>query len=69
MISNSFGLGEMIIIVFNVILLSIPVLIVWVLFKTLRKISRHNEQIEKEVKELREEIHSLREKSPGVSSK
>jgi len=37
MISNSFGLGEIIIIVLNVILLSIPVLVVWLLFKTLKK--------------------------------
>jgi uncharacterized protein YoxC len=69
MISNSFGLGEIIIIVFDVILLSIPVLVVWLLFKTLRKISRHSEQIEQEVKKLREEIQSLREKLPDVSSK
>jgi uncharacterized protein YoxC len=69
MISNSFGLGEIMIIVFNVILLSIPVFVVWLLFKTLKKISRHSEQIEQEVKKLREEIQSLREKLPGGSPK
>ena len=69
MISNSFGLGEIIIIVFNVILLSIPVLVVWLLLRALRKISRHSEQIELEVKKLREEIQSLRDKLPDVASK
>jgi cell division protein FtsB len=62
---NSFGLGEMIIIISNVILLSIPILLVWLLYKTLRKLSRDNEQIEQEVKRLREEIQSLREKMQG----
>lgn len=65
----NFGLGEILIIVFNVILLSIPVFAVWLLFKTLRKINSHSEQIELEVKKLREEIQSLREKSPGGSPK
>jgi hypothetical protein len=37
MISNSSGLGEIIIIVFDVILLCIPVFVVWLLFKTLKK--------------------------------
>jgi|GEM_PF-5868207 len=66
---DSFGLGEMIIIVFYVILLFIPVIVVWLLFKTLRKISRHSEQIEQEVKKIREEIQSLREKLPDSSPK
>lgn len=65
----NFGLGEILIIVFNVILLSIPVLVVWLLLKTLRKISRHSEQIEQEVKKIREEIQSLREKLPDSSPK
>ena len=69
MISNSFGLGEIFVIVFNVILLSIPLLVVWLLFKTLKKISHHSEQIELEVKKLREEIQSLREKLPDSSPK
>jgi energy-converting hydrogenase Eha subunit H len=69
MISNSFGLGEVTMIVFYVIFLSIPVFVVWLFFKTLRKISRHSEQIEQEMKKLREEIQSLREKLPGVSQK
>ena len=61
---NSFGLGEILVIVFNVIILCIPILLVWLLFKTFRKISRHSEQIEQEVKALREEIQSIREQMP-----
>lgn len=61
---NSFGVGEILFIVFNVILLCIPVLLVWLLFKVLRKISDHSAQIEVEVKALREEIHSIRENIP-----
>ena len=68
MIINSFA-GEIFVIVFYVILLSIPVLVVWLLLKTLRKISRHSEQIAQEVKKLREEIQSLREKLPDSSLK
>ena len=61
---NSFGVGEILFIAFNVILLCIPVLLVWFLFKVLRKISDHSAQIELEVKALREEIHSIRENIP-----
>ena len=68
MIINSFA-GEIFVIVFYMILLSIPVLVVWLLLKTLRKISRHSEQIVQEVKKLREEIQSLREKLPDSSPK
>jgi large-conductance mechanosensitive channel len=66
-LSNSFGLGEIIIIVLNVILLSIPVFVVWLLLKTIRKISRQNEQVEQEMKRLRDEIQSLRDQLPGGS--
>ncbi len=59
---NSFGFGELFIIIFNVIILCIPILLVWLLFRTLLKISRRSEQIEQEVKALRGEIQSLREK-------
>jgi hypothetical protein len=68
-INNPFGLGEIIIIVFYVILLSIPVFVVWLFFKTLRRISHHNEQIGQKVMKLREEIQSLRDKLPGGSPK
>ena len=61
---NSFGVGEILIIAFNVILLCIPVLLVWLLFKVLRKISDHSAQIELEVNALRKEIHSIRENIP-----
>jgi hypothetical protein len=66
---NSFGLGEIIIIFFNVIILCIPILLVWLLFKSLQKISRHGEQIEQEVKILREEIQAIRDNMPGSSPK
>jgi energy-converting hydrogenase Eha subunit H len=69
LILNSFGLGEIITIFFTVMLLLIPAFVVWLFFKTLRNISRHSEQIEQEVKKLREEIQSLREQSPGGSPK
>ena len=69
MLYTSFGLGEIMVIIFNVILLLIPVVIVWLLFKTYRKIVTRNEQIEQEVKQLREEIQSLREKVTGDSPK
>ena len=68
MINPSFA-GEIFVIVYYVILLSIPVLVVWLLFKTLRKISRHSEQIEQDVTKLLEEIHSIQEKLPGSSPK
>ena len=66
---NEFGLGEIIIIVFYVILLSIPVIAVWLLLISLRKISHHSEQIELEVKKIQEEIQSFREKLPDDSPK
>jgi uncharacterized protein YoxC len=65
MMFNSLGLGEIFVIILNIILLLIPIFLVWLLFKTLLKISRHSEQIEQEVKKLREEIQSMRDKSPG----
>jgi hypothetical protein len=68
-INNPFGLGEIIIIVFYVILLAIPVFVVWLFFKTLRKISHQGDQIEQEVMKLREEIQSLRDKLTGSSPK
>jgi uncharacterized protein YoxC len=66
-VNNPFGLGEISIIVFNVILLAIPVFVVWLFIKKLRKISHHSDQIEQEVKKLREEIQSLRDKLSGGS--
>jgi len=51
------------------LLLLIPVLIVWLLFKTPRKISRQNDQIENDVKKLQEEIQVLRVKLAGGSPK
>jgi uncharacterized protein YoxC len=67
--SGSLGLGEIFVIFLNIILLCIPVLVIWLLFKTLRRISRRSEQIENELKGLREEIQSLREELPDRSRK
>jgi hypothetical protein len=62
MINNSFGIGEFLVIAFNIFLLCIPVLVLWLLFKAKRKISHQIEHLEQEVKELREGIQSLRER-------
>ena len=66
---SSLGLGEILTIILNVILLSIPVFVVWLFLKALRRISDQSERIEQEVKKLREEIQSIREKRPEDSSK
>jgi hypothetical protein len=66
---GTIGLGEILIIVFDIIVLCIPIFLGWLLFKTLQKISRHSEQIEQEVKALRLEIQSMREKMPVNSTK
>jgi hypothetical protein len=42
------------------VLLSIPIYLIWLIIKTLKKVSRI-EQVELELKKLREEIQSLRE--------
>jgi hypothetical protein len=62
---NSFGLGEIFMIILNVILIFIPIFLIWYLFKTLRNITRNGEQTALEVKKLHEEIQSLRETMPG----
>ena len=46
------------------VLLSIPVYVVWLLIKTLKKVSRI-EQVEQDVKRLKEEIQSLKDKLPS----
>jgi hypothetical protein len=66
---NSFGPGEIFVVVFNIILIFIPILLIWFLFKTLRTITRNGEQTALEVKKLREEIQSLRERMPGSPTK
>jgi membrane protein insertase Oxa1/YidC/SpoIIIJ len=62
---NEFSWPEMIIILFNVLILIIPVMLVWLLFKTLRKTSRQIEQISLEMKKIQEEFKSLQEKIQG----
>ena len=62
------GLGAIAVAIFDAILISIPILIVILLIKTFNKASRI-EEVELEVKKLREEIKSLQDKLPGVSKK
>jgi uncharacterized protein YoxC len=62
------GLGAIVVAIFDAILISIPILIVILLIKTFNKASRI-EEVELEVKKLREEIKSLQDKLPGVSKK
>jgi len=50
-------------------LLSIPVYIVWLLIKALRKTAAGTEQIGQELKKLREEVQALRENLAGRSPK
>ena len=66
---NSFGLGEIVVILFSIIILCIPILLVWLLFRTLQKISKHNELIENDMKALREELRSIKEQRPTGSPK
>jgi hypothetical protein len=66
---TSFGLGEIMVVLMNVLLLTIPLIVLWLLFKTFRKISRQNEQIGQEVKQLKEEIQSIKEKGMDRSPK
>ena len=58
------SLGAIIVAVFDAILIAIPIIIVWLLIKTLKKASRI-EQVELEVKKLREQVQSLQDKMPG----
>ena len=46
------------------VLLSIPVYVVWLLIKTLKKVSRID-QVEQDVKRLKEEIQSLKDNIPS----
>jgi len=66
-----YGSGEIISLVLMGILyaaiLAIPIYLIWLLIKTLRKVSRID-QIELELKKLQEEIHALRETLKGNSS-
>lgn len=62
------GLGMIAIALFYAVLISIPVFIVLLLIRTFNKASRID-QVELEVKKLREQIQSLQDKSPGESKK
>lgn len=62
------SLGAIIVAVFDAILIAIPIIIVWLLIKTLKKASRI-EQVELEVKKLREQVQSLQDKVAGSTPK
>ncbi len=61
---DSFAVGQIISIILVGLLyaaiLAIPIYLIWLLIKTLKKVSRI-EQVEVELKKLQEEIRSLRE--------
>jgi len=62
------GLGAILVAIFYAILISIPIFIILLLIKTFNKASRID-QVELEVKKLREELQSLQDKLPGGSKK
>jgi cell division protein FtsB len=62
------GLAMIAMALFYAVLISIPLFIVLLLIRTFNKAARID-QVEQEVKKLREEIQSLQEKLPGESKK
>jgi cell division protein FtsB len=62
------GLGMIAIALFYAVLISIPLFIVLLLIRTFNKAARIDD-VELEVKKLREEIQSLQDKSPGGPKK
>jgi uncharacterized protein YoxC len=62
------GLAMIGIAIFYAVLISIPVFIVLLLIKTFHKAARIDE-VEQEVKKLREEVQSLHDKLPGAPKK
>jgi len=64
----STGFGAILVAIFDAILISIPITIIFLLIKTFNKASRI-EQVEQELKKLREQVQSLQDKLPGDSKK
>jgi uncharacterized protein YoxC len=62
------GLAMIGIAIFYAVLISIPVFIILMLIKTFNKAARIDE-VEQEVKKLREEVQSLHDELPGVPKK
>jgi large-conductance mechanosensitive channel len=60
----STGFGAILVAIFDAILISIPITIIFLLIKTFNKASRI-EQVEQELKKLREQVQSLHDKLPG----
>jgi hypothetical protein len=61
-------LGYILVAIFFAILISIPLIILLLLIRTFNKVSRID-QVDIEVKKLREEIQSLQDKLPGGTKK
>jgi uncharacterized protein YoxC len=62
------GLAMIGIAIFYAVLISIPVFIILMLIKTFNKAARIDE-VEQEVKKLREEVQSLHDELPGAPKK
>ena len=62
------GWGMIAVAIFYAVLISIPIFIIYLLIRTFNKASRID-QVEQEVKKLREEIQSLQDKLPSTSKK
>jgi hypothetical protein len=62
------GLGPILVAIFYAFLISIPILIIFLLINTFNKASRI-EQVEEELKKLREQVESLQDKYPGGPKK
>ena len=64
----SSGLGAILVAIFYAILISIPLLVIFLLINTFNKASRID-QVEEELKKLREQVESLQDKLPGGPKK
>jgi large-conductance mechanosensitive channel len=62
------GLGAIFVAIFDAILISLPIFILLLLIKTFNKAARID-QVEQEVKKLREEVQSLHGELPGAPKK
>jgi uncharacterized protein YoxC len=64
----STGLGAILVAIFYAVLISLPVIIIILLIRTFDKASRI-EQVEQELKKLREQVQSLQDKYPADPKK
>jgi cell division protein FtsB len=64
----SSGLGAIFVAIFDAILISLPIFILLLLIRTFNKAARID-QVEQEVKKLREEVQALHDELPGAPKK